>query len=142
MCGKIFGVKLVYEYFQNSLQKEIDFRSQKNKYHFSVQEITRILYDLVDVFSFLQANKINHGEIVPSLIFLVEDLHTGLMRPKVCERLSGCGNFFGNAFQGMHIRKDLYISPSLFESIVSGKKFRSNKISSNKSEVFALGNSY
>ena len=139
MCGSLSVITLEYEYFFNNLRKEIDYRAAESISHLSVLEMMRLVVDLVDLFCFLQGEAINHGEINPTLIFLAEDQETGLLRPKVCERLSGCGNKFVNSFQGFAQKKELYVCPSLFHLIVAGIGVNQKTVDSHKSEVFSLG---
>lgn len=139
MCGSLFTVRLEYEYFPLNLRKEIMQRRQISKKHFSVLELLRIAMDLISLFSFLQKKSVNHGEVNPTLIFLAEDESSGLLRPKVCERLSGCGNKFLNNLQTFTDRKDLYICPFLFNCIVSGAGAGRKPVNSHKSEVFSVG---
>lgn len=139
MCGSSFSVILEYEYFQINARKEIDRRNQSQDCYFSAWELSRIIFDLVDLFSFLQSNNINHGEINPTLIFLAEDLDSGVLRPKVCERLSGCGDKFINSLQGYTDKKELYVCPLLFSVIVAGYGNNRKCVDSYKSEVFSLG---
>lgn len=104
-----------------------------------MRKMCRLVFDLIDLFGFLEANKINHGEINPTLVFLVRDADSGLLRPKVCERLSGCGDKFVNSLQGVRQKHSLYLCPQLFELIASGAGLRQQQIDSHKSEVFSLG---
>lgn len=128
-----------YEYFPLNLQKEINQRCLISRKHFSVLELLRVAFDLIDVFAFLQKKMVNHGEVNPTLIFLAEDEITGLLRPKVCERLSGCGNKFLNNLQTYTDRKELYICPLLFKNIVKGSGRDQIPVNSHKSEVFSVG---
>ena len=132
-------IKLEYEYFYDNLRKEIDLRKNKTGSHFSVWQMCRIVFDLIDLFGFLETNGINHGEINPTLIFLVRDVSTELFRPKVCERLSGCGDKFINSMQGVQEKSELYLCPQLFEVIMSGVGINQTQVDSYKSEVFSLG---
>ena len=132
-------IRLEYEYFFNNMRKEIDSRLSSTRTHFSVLQMCRILFDLIDLFGFLEKNGINHGEINPTLIFLVRDSQSGLLRPKVCERLSGCGDKFVNSMQGVQEKSELYLCPQLFEVIMAGMGIKRVNIDSYKSEVFALG---
>jgi hypothetical protein len=99
----------------------------------------RIIFDLIDLFGFLENNGINHGEINPTLVFLVIDSESGLLRPKVCERLNGCGDKFINSLQGVRQKTDVYLCPQLFENIMAGSGINKVNIDSYKSEVFSLG---
>lgn len=129
-----------YEYFFNNVQKEIELRRANNQGHFSVSQMCRLIFDLIDLFGFLESNGINHGEINPTLIFLASDSSSGLLRPKVCERLNGCGDKFVNSMQGVQQKSELYLCPQLFEVIMSGIGINRTQIDSYKSEVFSLGN--
>ena len=135
----MYAIKLEYEYFYRNVRKEIDNRNNSGYGHFSVHQMCRILFDLIDLFAFLESNGINHGEINPTLIFLVIDSESGLLRPKVCERLSGCGDKFINSLQGVRQKTDIYLGPQLFENIMAGNGIRRINIDSYKSEVFSLG---
>jgi hypothetical protein len=141
MCGSLIEIKLEYEYFRNNAQKEIQER-KKNGTHLGVEQMCRMVFDLVDLFAFLEGKEINHGEINPTLIFLVRDSESGLLRPKVCERLSGCGDKFVNSIQGVQEKSPLYLCPQLFGLIASGVGVNRIQVDSYKSEVFAVGMSF
>ena len=136
MCGSVYEIKLEYEYFYSNVQKEIQDRRSRQEGHFSVNQMCRLIFDLIDLFGFLESNGINHGEINPTLIFLASDSSSGLLRPKVCERLNGCGDKFVNSMQGVQQKSELYLWPQLLEGIMFGIGSNRTQIYSYKSEVF------
>ena len=81
-----------------------------------------MIYDSIDVLAFLQNNKISHGEINPTLMYLYEDEIEGYDRVKICERLSGSADSKINNLNALNNNIDIYLDPSKFESTSKAKR--------------------
>ena len=120
-CSKHYFIIAAYEYYERNLQKEI-LKRRRVRQFFSPLELLRMIYDSIDVLAFLQNNKISHGEINPTLMYLYEDEIEGYDRVKICERLSGSADSKINNLNALNNNIDIYLDPSKFESTSKAKR--------------------
>jgi len=82
----------------------------------------RMIYDSINVLSFLEENNIKHSEINPNLIFLFNKHHkanfdsdsNSITRVKICERLNGNPDSIINNFNALNQKLDVYLSPKKY----------------------------
>ena len=116
-CSSIFQISSSYEYFPNNLQKEI-VKRQKANTQFSSNEILRIVYDLIDVLAFLQTKNIINYHVVPTLIYLYDDIALCLHRVKLLERLNVSSDKRVNITSAIASNFGLYLDPNYFEKVL------------------------
>ena len=129
-CSKIHLIKSTYEYFDNSLKKEIVQRRREKK-QLSELELSRILYDTISGYSVFQAQKLPIGEVNPLLIFLREDSVSHLKRAKVLERLHSLIDPRKQLFWSISSNLELYIDPILFSDLFRNKIKNFHEIENN-----------
>lgn len=113
-CSNTYIANATYEYFPDSLQKDIASR-QARKASYSSQELLRIAYDLLDALAFLQTANILNNSIVPSLVFLWDDVALGLKRAKLIERLATNKSKKTNLMSAIAAGLEVYPDPTYYE---------------------------
>ena len=135
LCSTFYLLKIFYEYPNKSLKKEINERKLQggSTGNFKNTELTHLLYHQVIAHSYLQDNKITHGDVSPGTIFL-----TNKGDYKVAFRLNN-----KLAPEKLHLEKlmknePVYLSPALYSALK--RRNLSNIVhSSVKSDVFSFG---
>ena len=113
-CTSVYYLNSTYEYFSSNLQKEMISRKVRSM-DFSAQEILRMAYDLIAVLAFLQENQIVNHNVVPTLIFLHEDIAFGIPRVKLFERMNINKNKRTNIISALASNYEIYLDPMYFE---------------------------
>lgn len=120
-CSTMHSISATYEYIPDSLFKDIHSRKAKSL-PYTGQELLRIAYDLIDALAFLQTNHTLHNSIVPSLIFLSEDVALGLKRAKLMERLNATSNHRTNITSALAMGFEIYQDQSFFQWYITTDK--------------------
>lgn len=120
-CSTIYKIVSVYEYYSDSLQREIASRKAKNV-SFTPHELMRIAYDLIDVLAYLQTNNTVNYTIVPSLIYLYDDVALNMKRAKLIERLNFNKSKKTNLVSAVALGLEIYPDPEYFEWYMRSEK--------------------
>lgn len=135
LCSTFYLLKTFYEYPNKSLKREINERKMQggSTGNFKYTELTHLLYHQVIAHSYLQDNKITHGDISPSTIFL-----TNKGDYKVAFRLNTNATPEKFNLEKMMKNEPLYLSPTVYTALK--RRNLSNIIhSALKSDVFSFG---
>jgi len=135
LCSTFYLLKIFYEYPNKSLKKEINERKLQggSTGNFKNTELTHLLYHQIIAHSYLQDNKITHGDISPGTIFL-----TNKGDYKVAFRLNN-----KLAPEKLHLEKlmknePVYLSPALYNAL-KRRNLTNIVHSAVKSDVFSFG---
>ena len=132
-CSTSYTVKAYYHYNDHSFSKELEIRKACNK-SFGDEELATLLFEQSEVLTYLQSSNFAHGDIRPGAIFLKKD--DSAVSTALCERLSTI-EIKNCQLEHIHLNRNLYMSPTLFTSLISRKsKFQFNQW---KSDAFSFG---
>jgi len=113
------------------MQREIKERQSQGRC-FTMEELTHLLYNMIESGSYLQQSSSPHGDVRPCYAHITERGNF-----KLGDRMSDGISVTQNQLNIMVSGKHYYMSPSLFTSLKKGV----TKVSHNiyKSDVFSLG---
>ena len=137
LCSSFYIVRYFFEFPKNDLRKQFTDR-QKQGVGFNSQELTNVLYQQIQVQSYLQSQGLAHGDIQPVLI--------GYDPEKKESKLIDKSDLAANeqaviAMQKNHLLSQssgsVYQSPAMYQNLKKGnQKFTFDK---NKEDAYALG---
>lgn len=129
MCGSQYGVTLIVDYFEVTLQKEIEKRSLENN-RYEEEELWYALCTLVDLFALWEKNKIYHGDINGMNLCLNPNGQLRVYDNSIVSQHS-------NALTKVNSNQDAsYLSPEQIEMIKSKNFKKSYDVF--KSDIFSL----
>lgn len=130
-CSTFYKLRSFYEYESNDMQREIKERQAQGRC-FAMEELTHLLYNLIEAGTYLQQNSHPHGDIRPCFVHISERGQF-ILGDRMGDGLSLTQHQLNIMVSGKHY----YMSPSLFVNLKKGQQ----KVSHNthKSDVFSLG---
>ena len=135
LCSTFYLLKTFYEHPNKSLKKEINERKLQggSAGNFKNTDLTHLLYHQIIAHSYLQDNKIPHGDISPSTIFI-----SSKGDYKVAFRLNNKMAMEKLQLEKLMKNEPVYLSPALYSALK--RRNLSNIVhSSIKSDVFSFG---
>jgi len=99
---------------------------------FNYEELTHLLYNILDAGVYLQENGIAHGDYRPCYLFMTKSGHF-----KLADRMNDDVTIEQNQMSNLSSDHDLYLSPLLFSGL--SKNNLNIKHCEYKSDVFSLG---
>jgi serine/threonine protein kinase len=70
-CSTFYKIRLFYEYESNDMQREIKQRQSQGRC-FTMEELTHLLYNMIESGAYLQKNDYPHGDIRPCYLHITE----------------------------------------------------------------------
>lgn len=135
LCSTFYLLKTFYEHPNKSLKKEINERKLQggSTGNFKNTDLTHLLYHQVMAHSYLQDNKVTHGDISPNTIFI-----SNKGDYKVAFRLNNSLSIEKVQLEKLMKNEPVYLSPALYSAL---KRRNLNNImhSSLKSDIFSFG---
>ncbi len=134
-CSTFYLLRAFYEYPEMSLKKMIVKRKKLSSMegNFKSEELTHLLYHQVEANSYLQENKITHGDLTPSTIF-----RTNKGEFKLGFRSQSDMPPARKQMEKIMKKEPIYISPILFSSI-KRREFDKIRHVAHKSDIYSLG---
>ena len=114
----IYTMNTFYQDPKKSLKKEIEMRKKKENYLkkiFSMEELTHLLYNILEIFTFLEEKRISHGDLNPNSIFYDDKFFKIALIPdlyKAPEKYQ-CKKILNN--------EDIYVSPVIYKAVKLNK---------------------
>lgn len=118
LCAKLFVLRLFYDFHRVDLRNEIDLRRQTRS-HFSPGEMTRGMYHLLRLMSFLQDKGVAHGRLSghalitqgPPFSLRVKFVFEGFLSPDA---------YLARQKARLTERQGFYCSPELYRALFNG----------------------
>lgn len=132
--NNIYAINVFYKDPKISLKREIQRRRKGNylKKIFSMEELTHLLYNILEIFTYLEDTNISHGDLSPNSIFYDGKVFKIALIPELYISPEK------NQYKKIIKNEDKYISPIIYES-VKMNKLKNVKHAPFKSDLFSLG---